>query len=132
MNSLEAIREMTHLHIVGVERSKRAGPGPSQSARKQSTSETTGPAPGGQGAVNIFGKSELDIQTYTSTRRNPNGMDIATPSVVNKNLSNVIDSYSEVSKEKCRNSSDAAYVNVNGWVSYQVETSMFEPCQRED
>ena len=64
LNSLEAIREMTHLHIVGVERSKRAGPGPSQSARKQSTSETTGPAPGGQHAVNIFGKSELDIQTY--------------------------------------------------------------------
>lgn len=57
-NSPEAIREMTLLHIAGVERSKRAGPGPSQSARKQSISETTGPALGGQNGANKFGKSE--------------------------------------------------------------------------
>ena len=53
----------------------------------------------------------------------PNGMVIATaPSVVNENLSNLIDIYSEVSMKKCRNSSDAAYMNGIGCVSYQAKT----------
>lgn len=54
-------------------------------------------------------------------------MVIAIPNVVNENLSNLIDSYSEASMRKCRNSSDTAYVNGNDCVSYQTKTSMFEP-----
>jgi hypothetical protein len=54
-NTLEAIREMT---LAGVERFQRACPGPSQSTRKQSTNETTGPVPGGRDAANKFGESE--------------------------------------------------------------------------